>query len=64
CGVHVQGPLQPISNQYSCSLALLVFKDQAPGQHLIKSSVCLKFSSINPLHSTPFLSSLLWEQPS
>ncbi|VUZ50182.1 unnamed protein product, partial [Hymenolepis diminuta] len=43
CGVRVQRPSQPISNQYLCSLALLVFKDQARGQRLIRSSVLLKF---------------------
>ncbi|VUZ48867.1 unnamed protein product, partial [Hymenolepis diminuta] len=70
CGVCVQRPPQPISNQYSCSFELLVFEDQARGQRLTRSSVRLKFihpiayGSINPLHFMPFLFSLLWEQPS
>ncbi|VUZ49100.1 unnamed protein product, partial [Hymenolepis diminuta] len=42
CGVRVQRPPLPISNQYPCSLALFVFKNQAPGQRLIRSSVRLK----------------------
>ncbi|VUZ57073.1 unnamed protein product, partial [Hymenolepis diminuta] len=36
-------PPQPISNQYPCSLALFVFKNQARGQGPIRISVRLKF---------------------
>ncbi|VUZ53368.1 unnamed protein product [Hymenolepis diminuta] len=43
CGVRVQRPPQPISNQYPCSSALLVFNDQSRGQRLIRRSVRLKF---------------------
>ncbi|VUZ43790.1 unnamed protein product [Hymenolepis diminuta] len=64
-GVRQQRPHQPIINQYPCSLALFVHKDQGRGQRLTRSSVRLKFihpiayGSINPLHSTPFLFALL-----
>ncbi|VUZ52695.1 unnamed protein product [Hymenolepis diminuta] len=43
CGVRVQRPPQPISNQYPCSLALFAFKDQAREQGFIRSSDRLKF---------------------
>ncbi|VUZ44055.1 unnamed protein product, partial [Hymenolepis diminuta] len=49
CGVRVQRPPQPISNQYLCSLALSVFKDQTRRQRLIRSSVRLKFSLSHPI---------------
>ncbi|VUZ51886.1 unnamed protein product [Hymenolepis diminuta] len=68
CGVRVQRPPQPISNQYPCSLALFVYKGQARGQRLIRSSVRLNsyylvaYGSINPLYSISFLFSLLGEQ--
>ncbi|VUZ40006.1 unnamed protein product, partial [Hymenolepis diminuta] len=43
CGVLVERSPHPISSQYPCGLALLVFKGQVRGQRLIRSSVRLKF---------------------
>ncbi|VUZ53351.1 unnamed protein product, partial [Hymenolepis diminuta] len=43
CGVCLQRPPQPISNQYPHHLALFVFKDQARGQRPISSSFAIKF---------------------
>ncbi|VUZ52401.1 unnamed protein product [Hymenolepis diminuta] len=39
CGFRLQKPPQPINSHYPCSLALFVFKDQARGQRLIRSSL-------------------------
>ncbi|VUZ53330.1 unnamed protein product, partial [Hymenolepis diminuta] len=49
CGVRVQRPPQPISNQHLCSLALFAFKDQACGQRLIRSFIRLKILTISSL---------------